>query len=80
MYSQDAAQMASFFDGLNRTERYILLLFYADGLTPKEIGLVLEMSESRVRTMLNALRGEAMRRLGQKSEVQRQSRYLAQSA
>ena len=81
MYSHDAAQMSRFFNGLNRTERYVLLLFYADGLTTTEIGLVLDLAEPKVCTMLESLRGEAMHRLGRPVSLpQRGSHELAQSA
>tara|TARA_B100000614_G_C14098819_1_gene306279 strand:+ start:22 stop:267 length:246 start_codon:yes stop_codon:yes gene_type:complete len=81
MYSHDAAQMSRFFKGLDRTERYVLLLFYADGLTTTEIGLVLDLPETKVRTMLESLRGEAMRRLGRPAPVTRQATpALAKSA
>jgi RNA polymerase sigma factor FliA len=34
--------------GLNREERLVLILYYSEGLTMAEIGLVLDLSESRV--------------------------------
>ncbi len=34
--------------GLNREERLVLVLYYTEGLTMAEIGLVLDLSESRV--------------------------------
>ena len=34
--------------GLNREERLVLILYYYEGLTMSEIGLVLDLSESRV--------------------------------
>lgn len=34
--------------GLNREERLVLVLYYSEGLTMAEIGLVLDLSESRV--------------------------------
>ncbi len=34
--------------GLNREERLVLILYYTEGLTMAEIGLVLDLSESRV--------------------------------
>ena len=80
MYSQDAEQMSRFFEGLTRTERYVLLLFYADGLTPKEVGLVLEMPEAKVRSMLESLRSDAMRRLGRLPNKPKRKGALARSA
>jgi len=34
--------------GLNREEKLVLILYYYEGLTMSEIGLVLNLSESRV--------------------------------
>jgi RNA polymerase sigma factor for flagellar operon FliA len=34
--------------GLNREERLVLVLYYYEGLTMAEIGIVLNLSESRV--------------------------------
>ena len=34
--------------GLSREERLVLVLYYTEGLTMAEIGLVLDLSESRV--------------------------------
>jgi len=59
MNGKDAGRMRAFMDTLNRTERLILLLFYADQLSETEIGLVLDMPESRVNTMLGSLRRQA---------------------
>jgi RNA polymerase sigma factor for flagellar operon FliA len=46
--------------GLNREERLVLVLYYTEGLTMAEIGLVLDLSESRVsqihKDVLNRLR------------------------
>jgi len=41
--------------GLCRSERLIVLLYYYEGLTLKEIGQVLELSESRVSQMRTTL-------------------------
>lgn len=46
--------------GLNREERLVLVLYYTEGLTMAEIGLVLDLSESRVsqihKDVINRLR------------------------
>jgi RNA polymerase sigma factor for flagellar operon FliA len=57
--------------GLNREERLVLILYYTEGLTMAEIGLVLDLSESRVsqihKDVINRLRrrfkGEAMEKV-----------------
>ncbi len=59
MSSKEAVRMQAFMSTLNRTERLILLLFYADQLSQTEIGLVLDMPENRVSTMLGSLRRQA---------------------
>ena len=41
--------------GLTQTERLILLMYYRDGLTMKEIGSNLQLSESRISQMTSAM-------------------------
>ena len=41
--------------GLNRNERLILILYYYEELTMKEIGATLDLSESRVSQMHSAI-------------------------
>ena len=41
--------------GLNRNERLIIILYYYEELTMKEIGATLDLSESRVSQMHSAL-------------------------
>jgi RNA polymerase sigma factor for flagellar operon FliA len=41
--------------GLNRAERLILILYYYEEMTMKEIGMVLDLSESRVSQMHSAI-------------------------
>lgn len=52
--------MRTFMSTLNQTERLILLLFYADQLSQTEIGLVLDLPESKVSTMLGSLKEQAL--------------------
>ncbi len=59
MNGKDAGRMRAFMGTLGRTERLILLLFYADQLSETEIGLVLDLPESRVNTMLGSLKRQA---------------------
>ncbi|MHC4992725.1 MAG: sigma factor-like helix-turn-helix DNA-binding protein [Planctomycetota bacterium] len=49
----------SFVRALSRTERQLLMLHYAEELSPAEIGLVLNLGESRVKLMLDSLRRRA---------------------
>lgn len=53
-----------FLRGLDRNERYVLALFYADQLTVPEISLVLDLAEYRVRGILEQLRDRACAMLG----------------
>ncbi len=59
MNGKDAGRMRAFMSTLNRTERLILLLFYADQLSQTEISLVLDLPESRVNSMLGSLKRQA---------------------
>lgn len=59
MPSTDAAALRSFLRDLPQVDRYILLLFYADGLSTAEIALVLELPQSRVESRLTALKAQA---------------------
>jgi RNA polymerase sigma factor FliA len=43
--------------GLNRSERLILILYYFENMTMKEIGLALDLSESRVSQMHSSIIG-----------------------
>lgn len=58
MGGKDAASK-EFGRALSQTERYVLMLFYADGLTPAEIELVLDLPEHQVLATLDRMRGLA---------------------
>lgn len=45
----------SFTKGLSKTERLIIILYYYEGMTMREIGATLELSESRVSQMHSAI-------------------------
>lgn len=60
MNGMEAGRMRAFMDTLSRTERLIMLLFYADQLSQAEISLVLDLPESRVNTMLGSLKEQAV--------------------
>ena len=60
MNGKEAGRIRAFMDTLNRTERLILLLFYADQLSQTEISLVLDLPEGRVSSMLGALKEQAV--------------------
>lgn len=48
MASKDAHRIRQYLQTLDREDRYILLLYYADGLTTLEIGSVLGLSATKV--------------------------------
>jgi RNA polymerase sigma factor for flagellar operon FliA len=45
----------TFTKGLNKTERLIIIMYYYEELTMREIGAALEISESRVSQMHTAI-------------------------
>ncbi|MCE5326671.1 MAG: FliA/WhiG family RNA polymerase sigma factor [Planctomycetaceae bacterium] len=51
--------------GLNRTQRLVVLLYYFEGLTMKETGLAVDLSESRVSQMLTDIASHLRDRLDQ---------------
>ncbi|MFN3167293.1 MAG: sigma factor-like helix-turn-helix DNA-binding protein [Phycisphaeraceae bacterium] len=56
MAESQANRVRQFVQGLDRDDRYIVLLYYADGLTPMEISRVLDLPSTRVRSRLCELR------------------------
>jgi len=56
MADSQARQVRDYVQALDRDDRYIVLLYYADGLTPMEIGRVLDLPSTRVRARLEELR------------------------
>ena len=58
MADSEARRVRDYVQALERDDRYIVLLYYADGLTPMEISRVLDLPSSRVRTRLEELRSQ----------------------
>ena len=58
MADSKAKQVRNFVQALGRDDRYIVMLYYADGLTPMEISRVLDLPSGRVRTRLAELRSQ----------------------
>ena len=59
MQGTDALFATSFVRTLTRTDRLVLMLYYAEQLNAAEIGHVLELSELAVREVLEELRDRA---------------------
>lgn len=56
MSSTDATRVKQCLGTLDRIERYVVLMFFADDLTPSEIGLVLDVSLARVTSIIDSFR------------------------
>lgn len=56
MASLDETRLRAFVTNLNQTDRYIVLLHYADGLSELEIASVLNLTNLRVHNRLGELR------------------------
>lgn len=61
MHAQDLTYVKQVLRNLERDDRYIVLLYYADNLTPDEIALVLDLPPTKVRSTLDRLRGRLLR-------------------
>ena len=61
MNGNDSTPVKQLIRSLDRTDRYIVLLHYADGLSLNEIGLVLDLPPRVVEATLNRLRGKLLR-------------------
>ncbi len=59
MQGKEASFVERFKHTLSQTERYVLSLRYSDELTPREIGLVLDMPTSSIDHVLLDLRERA---------------------
>ncbi len=58
MADSKAKQVRNYVQTLERDDRYIVMLYYADGLTPMEISRVLDLPSTRVRARLEELRAK----------------------
>ncbi|HSW46088.1 MAG TPA: FliA/WhiG family RNA polymerase sigma factor [Phycisphaerae bacterium] len=57
-------------NGLSRIEKLIVLLYYYEQMTMKEIGATLDLSESRVSQMHSGILSRLMRQLSRSGELQ----------
>ncbi len=73
MSRTDAAHLKAYVQSLPQTDRYILLLSMADGLTLAEVALVLNLPQTTVETRLTILRMEADRVISRVREAAQQA-------
>ena len=64
MDRRDAQSVRRCLASLDQTERYVVLMFFADELTPAEIGVVLDLPPIRVTDILETFRQTVARLLG----------------
>ena len=62
MEREDVKEVLS--HGLSRAEQLIIMLYYFEGMTMKEIGATLDLSESRVSQMHSTILGRIQKELG----------------
>ncbi len=62
MEREDVREVLS--HGLSRAEQLIIMLYYFEGMTMKEIGATLDLSESRVSQMHSTILGRIQKELG----------------
>ena len=72
MDSREAQSVRTCLAELDQTERYVVLMFFADELTAAEIGLVLDLPAPRVTDILDAFR-QMVGRLLEKATGQSES-------
>lgn len=73
MSSKDASMVKQCLGTLDRIERYVVLMFFADDLTPAEIGLVLDVPLARVTIILDRFRqavAKVLTRIDQQLDAQ----------
>ncbi|MCL2330888.1 MAG: sigma-70 family RNA polymerase sigma factor, partial [Phycisphaerae bacterium] len=57
-------------NGLSRIERIILLLYYFEEMTMKEIGVTLDLSESRVSQMHSSILTRLLQQMNRRGQLQ----------
>ena len=58
MADSQARRIRDYVQTLERDDRYIVMLYYADGLTPMEISRVLDLPTSNVRNRLQEIQAQ----------------------
>lgn len=77
MNSTDATQVKLCLSVLERTERYVVLMFFADELTPAEIGIVLNVSLRKVTAIIDGFRDAVARVLTRHDQERDAQAYVA---
>lgn len=78
MNGTDASRVRECLSSLERTERYVVLLFFADELTPPEISLVLDIALSRVTQIIDRFRETAARVLTRQERQRDAQQFVTQ--
>ncbi len=77
MSSTDATRIKMCLSALERIERYVVLMFFADELTPAEIGVVLDVSLGKVTDIIARFRETVARVLTRNDQERDAEAYVA---
>ena len=77
MSSKEATRVKQCLGALERIERYVVLMFFADDLTPAEIGVVLDVSLKRVTDILDRFREAVAKVLTPRDQQRDAQAYVA---
>jgi len=77
MSSTEATRVKQCLGALERIERYVVLMFFADELTPAEIGVVLNVSLNKVTDILERFRATVAQVLTVRDQQRDAQNYVA---
>lgn len=77
MTGTDISHVKQAMSTLSRTERYVVLMYFADELTFSEIALVLDLSPPRVEHIIDAFRSRIATNLTASDQQQATQSYLS---
>ncbi|MEM6459146.1 MAG: sigma factor-like helix-turn-helix DNA-binding protein [Planctomycetota bacterium] len=77
MSRTDADRVRGCLGDLERTDRYVVLMYFADELTPAEIGLVLDVSLRRVNRVIDTFRQSVAAALTEGDRRRDAQRYVS---
>lgn len=78
MDGTDASRVKASLSSLERTERYVVLLFFADELTLPEISHILDIALSRVTQIIDRFRETAARILALQDRQRDAQQFVSQ--